>query len=63
MSDFYVRHWRLVSLCLVVALAGLCAWSNSRVGVGWGTIFFGALAGALLLTVIFKTVMTRLGKY
>jgi hypothetical protein len=52
-----------VSLCLVVALAGLCGWSNSRVGVSWGTIFFGALAGVLLLAVIFKSVMMRIGKY
>lgn len=63
MADFYDRHWVVVSLCLVVALAGLCAWSDSRVGATWGTIFFGALAGALLLAVVFKTVMTKLEKY
>jgi hypothetical protein len=33
------------------------------VGATWGTIFFGALAGALLLAVVFKTVMTKLEKY
>jgi hypothetical protein len=61
--ELYERHWFASSIGVVVALAGICAWSDARVGANWGTIFFGVVTAALLLVVVFKAAMTRLGKY
>jgi hypothetical protein len=62
-QGLYERHWFAVSIGVVVALTGICAWSDARVGADWGTILFGVVAGVLLLAVVFKTIMTSVGKY
>jgi hypothetical protein len=60
---FYQRHWVWMSVSMLVALLGLFAWCALSKRSTYSTVFFGAISGLLLVAIVFRATMTRLGKY
>jgi hypothetical protein len=63
MREFYRRHWIPISVGNVAALTALAIGLGVSDAPTWTTVFFAAVAGTLLLAVLFRSVMTAQGTY